>query len=149
MAYHLTRQEADRLVRMPKHIDEPIRWTSMSGGTERDTFSVRVVCRDIDEPMYLRGVVGRTNWSFLLLTHARIPIRKLTVHGPGHRNPDGTDAGTHHKHVWDDVHEDQETYYPVDIDFTDVNVALIGFLAECNIVPAQPPERLDVRRRLR
>lgn len=99
--------------------------------------------------MVLHGFVGKTNWSFVLMVEPNTPIRKLTVHDRGHLNPDGSDAGTHHKHIRDEKHTDGETYYPTDIDFTDINAALLGFLKECNIVVSNPPEPLTIGRRLR
>jgi hypothetical protein len=119
------------------------------GSADRYRFSTLVACEGLAEPMYFVGSAGRTNWSFVLLTKSRIPIRKLTVHAGGHTNPDGTDAGTHHKHTWDAIHEDRETYYPEDIDFSDINTALLGFLDECNITPSHPPEKLNKQERLR
>jgi hypothetical protein len=149
MPHRLTREQADTLVQLPKRIGEKIRWQAVAGSRNRHRFLTLVACEDLDEPMYLVGTVGRTNWSFALLTKSKIPVRKLTAHAGGHTNPDGSDAGTHHKHVWDEVHEDRETYYPEDIDFSDINAALEGFLQECNIQTTQPPEKLAIQRRLR
>lgn len=149
MAHQLTRQQADYLVGLPKQIHEPIRWKAGMDSADRLYFVVVVDCTGVDAPMRLVGSVGKTNWSFALIAHETIPIRKLTIHGGTHKNPDGTTAGVHHKHIWDEVHEDQETYYPNDIDFSDVNSALVGFIGECNIVASQPPERLSLERRLR
>lgn len=149
MAQRLLRQQADRLVSLPKHISEQIRWNRVQGGDERYECRAIVTGDTLEVPIILHGAVGKSNWSFVLMVEPDTPIRKLTVHAAGHTNPDGSDAGTHHKHIWDEVNKDRETYYPNDIDFSDINEALLGFLKESNITPSFPPERLIIERRLR
>ncbi len=53
----------------------------------RYRFEVTVICPDPDSPLRLTGVVAVTNWSFVLLAQGTTPLRKLTRHGPGHKNP--------------------------------------------------------------
>jgi|SRR5665811_142659 len=149
MAYQLTRQDADRLVSLPKRINEPMRWTRVQGTTDRYECRAIVTGDALEEHMFLRGTVGKTNWSFVLVVEPDMAIRKLTIHSAGHTNPEGSDAGTHHKHIWDEVTRDRATYYPHDIDFSDINAALLGFLKESNITPSFPPEQLMIERRLR
>jgi len=149
MATRLSRQEADQLAAMPKLISEQIRWTRTGARVETYRFLAAVACGETETSLVLHGVVGKTNWSFVLMVEPDTPIRKLTVHGRGHANPDGSDAGAHHKHVWDEDSKDRETYYPTDIDFTDINAALLGFLAECTITVPISPETLIVERRLK
>lgn len=149
MATRLSRQEADKLVAMRKLTSEQIRWTRTGTKVETYRFLAAVTCVETEKSLALHGVVGKTNWSFVLMVEPDTPIRKLTIHGRGHANPDGTDAGTHHKHLWDEKSKDRETYYPTDIDFTDINAALLGFLAECNITVSISPEPLIIERRLK
>lgn len=138
----LTRGEADRLVALPKTIGEAITWSARGKKKIRFRFVVTVACPEPDRPLRLVGNVGKTNWSFTLLTEGNITLRKLTMHAGGHRNPDGTSAGTHHKHLWDELSEDRETYIPDDVHFDDFNVALKDFLSECNITALGPIEQL-------
>ncbi len=50
-----------------------------------------------------------------------------------HRNPDGELIAEPHKHRWTSEQSDRAAYVPTDIDFSDVNAGLLGFLAECLI----------------
>ena len=145
----LTRAMADDLATRQKYIGELVKWKRCGQSVDRHRFDVLVACEDLDEPLRLTGYKGRKNWSYVLLTRGGIPLRKLTVHSGGHRNPDGSPAGSRHKHIWDPIDEDRWTYYPEDINFDDFNEGLIGFLKECNIECAALPEPLLVQRRLK
>lgn len=135
----ITGAEADRLVALPKTIGDRIRWqTSIGRSGPRYRFEVVVVCPDPDPPMRLTGAVGLTNWSYVLLSRESTPIRKLTKHGSGHTNPDGSEAGEEHKHRWHEDTADRDTYVPTDIRFEDHNLALIDFLTECTITSLHP-----------
>jgi hypothetical protein len=76
------------------------------------------------------------------------PLRKLTLHGGGHFNPDGSDAGPQHKHIWDAEHQDRMTYIPSDVRFHDFNLALEDFLGECSITLRAEYAPLTIPRRL-
>jgi hypothetical protein len=138
---------ADDLVARTKHIDDPIVWRPDKQHPEGLTFDVPVVSDHLDEPLRLTGYYGRTNWSIVLLTRSGTPLRRLTVHPKGHRNPDGTIAGPRHKHIWDEVTGDRWTYFPPEINFEDINEGLLGFLKECNIECGIAPEKTQVRSR--
>jgi hypothetical protein len=138
---------ADDLVAKPKHISERIVWRPHSQHPGAFGFDVAVTSDQLSEPLRLIGYYGRTNWSIVLLTRSGIPLRRLTVHPEGHKNPDGTIAGSWHKHIWDEVNEDRWTYVPPEIDFEDINEGLIGFLTACNIECRVPPERIQARPR--
>jgi hypothetical protein len=144
----LTRGEADRLVSLPKTIGELITWQPVRNDPNRHRFDVAVASSHRDGPLRLTGTANRTNWSFVLLKGAT-PIRKLTVHGGGHINPDGADAGQRHKHTWDEHDEDRNTYFPTDVDFSDIDQALIDFLRECSIDPLAGTLPLLTQGRLR
>ena len=91
-----------------------------------------VLSEDSGEILSLRGYVGRKNRSFALL-YRNTPVRKYTVH-PRHRHPITRVVYTEpHKHTWDDIWEDELVYIPDDIRIGDPNIALMDFLAECNI----------------
>lgn len=143
----ISREIADDLVTRKKHIIQAIVWTQRGQNSERFRFDVPVVFEDLDEPLRLTGNRGRTNWSIVLLMRSGIPLSRLTIHPKGHRNPDGTNAGPCHKHIWDEADKDRWTYFPPEIDCDDVNEGLLGFLKECNIECTIPPERIPLRQR--
>ena len=144
----LTREEADRLVALPKTIEQVIHWLPVGPSTSRFRFRSVVNCPPPNPDLELIGNVGVTNWSFVLLHPSMAPLRKLTVHGGGHVNPDGSDAGPHHKHIWDAEHQDRITYTPGDVRFHDFNLALEDFLRECSITLRAEYAPLTIPRRL-
>lgn len=123
----------DQLVNLPKTIGENIKWITDSSRSPRYKFSVTVACPEPEPPLRLLGVVGPVNFSFSLLSLQNQTLRRLNRHVGNHLNPDGSDMGEHHKHIWDDEHENRVSYVPSDIDWSDPNRALAGFLNECNI----------------
>src|SRR5579884_699896 len=128
-----TGAQAEFLLAQPKQIGGTvIRRPIIPSRTPRWRLETTVVAPTTLETLRLVGSYGRTNWSFALLVNT-IPIRRLTMHGGRHTNPDGTVIEEPHKHIWDDLHRDREAYVPTDIDFSDVNEAFFDFLKECGI----------------
>lgn len=117
---------------MTKTIGESVIWRSQAGRTPRWRFDASVVAPGVEEPLRLVGNYGKKSWGFALLL-GNAPIRRCDCSLKDHRNPDGVVIAEPHKHRWDDVHHDREAYIPDDIDFSDVNRAFLGFLAECNV----------------
>jgi hypothetical protein len=125
----VTAAVAETILVKPKVIGANISWKS-HGSSNRLEATVLVI--DTNEVCYLKGYVGRTNRSLVLLYNIT-PIRKWTVHSQ-HRNPDtGEIVREPHKHTWDDEYEDRIVYIPDDIRVGDINNEFIDFLAECNI----------------
>ena len=125
----VTEAEAKRILEETKVIGANLSWKS-----EGETFRLEatVLCPESEEILRLRGFVGRTNRSFVLL-YKNLPIRKYTVHA-FHRDPVTRERITEpHKHTWDDEWEDQRVYIPEDIRSGDPNHELLDFLKECNI----------------
>ena len=91
-----------------------------------------VLAEESSELLKLRGYVGRSNRSFVLL-YRNTPIRKYTVH-PVHIDHETGERTTEpHKHTWDEVNQDRKVYLPNDIRIGNANHELIDFLQECNI----------------
>lgn len=138
----LSEREADELVAADKYIGEVINWRTERSKLPRYRFEVTVACPEPWKPLRLIGVAGPVNYSFSLLTMQNQIIRLINRHIGGHRNPDGSDAGEQHKHRWTDAHESRESYVPTDIDWTDPNTVLRGFLQECHITAHATIEEL-------
>ncbi len=125
----VTESEATRVLEEPKVIGANLSWQH-HGETHR--LEATVLCTESQEVLKLRGFVGRTNRSFVLL-HRNTPIRKYTVHA-FHRDPvTGIRTTGPHKHFWDDEWEDKRVYVPRDIRIGNPHVELLDFLRECNI----------------
>ena len=70
-----------------------------------------VLAEESSELLKLRGYVGRSNRSFVLL-YRNTPIRKYTVH-PVHIDHETGERTTEpHKHTWDEVNQDRKVYLP-------------------------------------
>ena len=69
----------------------------------------------------------------IALVWSNVPVRRLDFTDQCHKNPDGSMICAPHKHRWDELNLGRDAYLPMDIDFTDVDTGLLGFLAECRI----------------
>ena len=126
----VTAAEADGIVGLSKIIASNVGWKQFPPIYRLEANALVV---DSDVVCRIKGFVGRTNHSFVLL-YKNTPIRKWTAHDR-HRNPaTGEVVKGPHKHTWDDVYEDKLVYIPDDIRIGDINVEFQDFLAECNIV---------------
>ena len=91
-----------------------------------------VLAEESGELLKLRGYVGRSNRSFVLL-YRNTPIRKYTVHWLHIDYETGEKTAEPHKHTWDEINQDRKVYLPDDIRIGNANHELIDFLRECNI----------------
>lgn len=91
-----------------------------------------VLAVESSEVLRLRGYVGQTNRSLVLL-YRNTPIRKYTVHRLHIDHETGEKTTEPHKHTWDEINQDRKIYLPDDIRVGDANDELIDFLQECNI----------------
>lgn len=126
----VTAAEADEIVRLPKIIASNVSWKELP---PTYTLEASALATDSDVVCRIKGFVGKTNHSFVLL-YENTAIRKWTAHDL-HRNPVTREVIREpHKHTWDDVYGDKLVYIPDDIRVGDINVEFRDFLAECNIV---------------
>jgi hypothetical protein len=125
----LGKDKADELSKIHKIIQEDVIWRADYSGYK---LRIRVLAPDLHEVLELTGIVGKTNRSFTLLFN-RLPIRRYCNQGR-HTGPDGVTVIGHHKHTWDQIHEDGFAYVPNDIDpKADPNSQFFQFLTEQNI----------------
>lgn len=130
MVSKLDEARANLLSTTPKIIYEKVEWKKVENGYK---LIVSVFASDIDEPMELRGVVGKTNHSFTLLVK-NIPLRRYCNQGYHTARPSGIKIKGHHKHTWHEIYKDDGAYVPNDIDVhADIDTQLMQFLAEQNI----------------
>ena len=123
-----TKAKADELIAALKVVPAQVSWYSVPTGWRLKT---RVFITELREILDLRGFIGNTNHSFVLL-YQNYPIRKYTKHV---RHTVGDQVFTKpHKHLWDEMMEDANAYYPDDIDpNADINDQFLSFCNECNI----------------
>lgn len=123
-----TRIEAENLLQAQKVVTAKLKWKPAGKGWR---LQAKVLALEIKETFEIRGVSGKTNYSFILL-YRNYPIRKYTVHGP--HKIGATIFSEPHKHVWDGETENREAYIPPDIDpKADINDQFLSFCNECNI----------------
>jgi len=123
-----TKTDADHLVESRKIISANVKWRPAGTGWR---IQARVLAVDIKETFEIRGVIGRTNHSFVLLYH-NYPIRKYTAHTP--HKIGAKIFSEPHKHVWDGESDGMLAYIPKDIDpKADINDQFLAFCNECNI----------------
>ena len=127
----VTKAEADRIVEEPKICMAVLQWKQVESEERHYRLEARVLIPSIEKTCHLRGVIGKTNYSFSLLFD-NFPIRKYTVHQK-HKMPDGKIVWGPHKHTWDELNEDRWVYVPNDITQGDINQAFLDFLKESNI----------------
>ncbi len=133
------RAKADLLSRTPKVITEELQWRGQDNYRRR--LEARVLAPELNEALKLVGFVGRTNYGFALLFKNH-PIRKLNKHHK-HRNSNGKLVFGMHKHTWDEVNRDKDSYIPNDIDPNgDIDDIFLAFLEEENIELREPYQRV-------
>lgn len=125
----LTREEADKLVKVRKIVSASVSWKSAGKGIMR--LETKALTQHTKEILIVKGYIGKDNYGFVLL-YNNIPIRKFTKH---HRHIwRGQIFTVPHKHTWSEDSEDKEVYIPDDIDpTTDISTQFLAFCKECNI----------------
>ena len=125
----VTKTQAETMLSEPKVIAANLLWQFVPLAYRLEA---TVLAEESSELLKLRGYVGRSNRSFVLL-YRNTPIRKFTVH-PVHIDHETGERTTEpHKHTWDEVNQDRKVYLPNDIRIGNANHELIDFLQECNI----------------
>lgn len=139
----LTEQEADSIVNEAvKTIGERLIWQLDNQRRQKYRFKVPVVCDAVIGQLYLLGHAGPYTWGFVLLGPSGETLRKISTPHEGHRHPDKSPVGSHHKHYHTGEKEAVWTYQPPDIAWDDFNQALLDFAAECRITFLYTPEPL-------
>lgn len=125
--------EVEAILTAPKEVGGHIRWRredTRKGA--RWKFEARVFVVDGPQVLHLRGNVGSRSYGFSLLYGSTV-VRRFDMSTSSHLNPDGTRIEGPHKHRWTEKYGDRIAYVPNDIDWSDPNEALWGFLSECQI----------------
>ena len=123
-----TRAYSEELISIPKIVSAQVTWKTLSKSYRLEVNAAAV---GREEVFKLRGFIGKTNHSFVLL-YNNYPIRKFTKHAP--HTIGKTIYYEPHKHVWDGKTENMEAYIPDDIDPNDnLNKQFLDFCDECNI----------------
>lgn len=133
----MTTEEADVLAEIGKKIGEPILWRLHVEDRQEYRFTVTVVPDSGNARLSLWGRAAPDDWAYGLRVDAArgINIRKISTPHPGHWDPEEQrDADPEHKHRHTTVFAAKSLYYPDDIRWDNHNVALIDFIAECNIM---------------
>lgn len=127
----LDTEKADALSSMQKQIIGLIKWERKS--KERYRLNTKVFAFNSEEELDLRGVVGKTNYSFSLL-YRNQPVRKFTKHYYHRSKSTKEEFREPHKHCWDGNTQDDRAYIPDDIDpQSSIDEQFLAFLKEENI----------------
>lgn len=141
MSHPLTQAEADRLIRVPKYrVDtEKYEFPHLGGdlripliGYNRETFVLDVS----------RSLINLSKNKYQNRVRQAIPLVRLDIGGPPHRNPDGVEIPCPHLHVYREGWDLKWAYRIEDVsdafhDPTDTWQLLQDFIAYVNIV--DPP----------
>lgn len=124
--------DVEALLNQGAVVRAPFRWVQVG----RTNWKAEVWLEDTYEAARVK-LVGTYNHRTRNLTYtlvwANCRIRSLDMGGPAHRNPDGREFDTPHKHRWTDDHRDRVVYAPDDITAADREGVFRQFLNECGI----------------
>lgn len=125
----ISEEEAEELHKAPKVIYEPI---DLEYDGQKHRFEVPVHCRHRDDRLRLVGWANRRGYSFSLLYHNAIMIRRFGFH-PGHENPDDEEISGPHKHEYREGYEDEWAYEVDDVTTNDLVQGIKDFCDEESI----------------
>jgi hypothetical protein len=136
----LTQSEADALIAIAKHSDDPTVWDypDLGGG-----LSVPLVSADRREQFFLdlrRGRIDLAKGTYQNRGRQVIVLVRLDFGGAPHRNPDGEEIGSPHLHVYREGYGDKWAMpVPTDLfeNLSDPWRTLEDFMRYCNVV--EPP----------
>lgn len=132
----LSQVEADELIQLPKHRlnDDLVRYPSLGGKV-----TVTLHAENRKETFLLD--VARSRIELSKCTHQNrveqtIILLRLDVGGPPHRNPDNTEVGIDHLHVYREGYADKFAFPLPDelADTSDLWDLLHRFMQYCNII---------------
>ncbi|MCY4174135.1 MAG: hypothetical protein OXF25_08775 [Cyanobacteria bacterium MAG CAR3_bin_5] len=132
----LTQSEADALIKLKKRPknDDPIDLPDMGG-----KIGVPLVSLDKKESFDLdirRGRIDLRKGTSQLRTQQIVILLRLDYNGSPHRNPDGSEIGCSHLHVYREGYADKWAYELPDGVFSDLNdhwQTLQDFLQYCSV----------------
>lgn len=133
---NLTQVEAEKLIAMEKHcIDDDSHDFLLPG----QKLSVDLLSIDKREKFIFninRGKINLLKVTYQNRARQVIPLIRLDVSGPTHRNPDGTEVSCPHLHIYREGYGDKWAYPAPSDTFTDMKnlrLTLDEFMKHCNI----------------
>lgn len=133
--YDLTQAEADALIAMEKvKVDNKL-WNFPSAG---DSVHVPLLSADSKESFILdvrRGRIAFQKATYQNRAYEVIPLLRLDINGPPHRNPDDEEIPSPHLHIYREGYGDKWAFsLPQTIKNTnDLWETLYDFMGYCNI----------------
>ena len=134
---NLTQIEADRLIALEKHFspenNKLLDYPSLGG-----KLTVPLFCIDKRESFHLditRGYIALTKSTKQLRGRQVIPLLRLDLGGPPHRNPDDTEVPCPHLHIYREGFADKWAY-PIPDSFKKIDDSyqtLLDFMNYCHI----------------
>jgi len=133
---NLTQAEADRLLLLDKFIigDNPILDLPNVG----QDILVNCISLDKREEFILdcsRGTIKLSKIKHQLRARKVVPLIRLDINSSPHKNPDGTEVGPSHMHIYKEGYADKYAF-DVPSKFTNLNdmaKTLLEFMSFCNI----------------
>ena len=132
---NLTQQEADKLIGMDKFLTDTTNITLPIAGEKLtlDCFSLNK--REEFVLDCFRGTIKLSKVTHQMRARKVVPLVRLDIDAAPHQNPDGTEVGNTHLHIYSADYADK---YAVAVPNTFTNLAdiaqtLIDFMKYCNI----------------
>ena len=132
----LTQSEADALLTMPKRLVDDVNVRFPQPG-QRERFDL--VSLDGQEQFYLdvfRSRIRLTKRTHQTRAHRTVILVRMCLDGSAHRNPDGSQVGPNHLHVYREGFADKWAHEVPADDFSDISdlwQTLEDFLRYCAI----------------
>lgn len=137
MSYDLPQEEADRLLSLEKYALRAAVYDFPGPGSKID---LPLTSEEVGTDFILdinRGSISLIKCTYQTRFAVNVPLIRLDLNGPGHRNPDDTEVGESHLHLY---REGFGLSWAYDIDpkvFTnpeDLEASFSDFMKYCNIV---------------
>lgn len=131
----LSQAEADRLIGMEKKRANEERWSYPMHGS----ISIPLVSLDKRENFLLdieRGRIDLLKGKYQNRARQTVVLVRLDFGGPPHRNPDGTEIGCPHLHLYREGYGDKWALTVPEGSFsdpTDLRITLDDFMRYCNV----------------
>ncbi|WP_206698821.1 DUF6978 family protein [Leptospira stimsonii] len=111
----LTDADVADLLQLNKHIDISENYTFPTLGEQ---INIPLLSEDKREKFFLdisRGSINLNRVTFQTRAKVIFPLVRLDIDGRPHRNPDGSEIGVPHVHIYKHGYADKWAYSPVDI----------------------------------
>jgi hypothetical protein len=132
---NLTQQEADKLIAMDKFLTNA---NTIALPLAGEKLTLGCLSFDKREEFVLdcfRGTIKLSKVTHQMRARKVVPLVRLDIDSAPHQNPDGTEIGGTHLHIYSASYADKYAFPVPDIfsNISDIAQTLIDFMRYCNI----------------